>query len=155
MAEQFLLPQATSKVVKNFVKTVKCTITDLAHADVGWKPESRLQYEGMMGLNGQPAIVGRTSLPPHFYIEIPAKTIVPNNGDTDLVRQLSRGKVPAVLKALDKLTSAVAWAEGRNFEALNMELAKGNVSICIYHLDGVEVTTVERAKVEAFPKKTP
>lgn len=155
MAEQFLLPNAASKLVKNFLKAVPgCTVTTMAHENVGWNATSRTQYDGMMGLNAAPTIVGRGGLPPHFYIEIAAKTYVASTGDTDLVRGLSRGKVPAVLKALDKDTSQPLWDAGRYFEALNAELAKGNVSVCIYHLDGVEVTKTERDKVNAFTKKT-
>lgn len=153
MAEQFILPRATSKLVRNFLKAVPgCTITALMHTNVGWNVNSRAQYDGMMGLNGVAAIVGRNGLPPHFYIEIASQTKVSSTGDTDLVRYLSRGVVPVVLKALDA-TSQGQWAEGRCFEALNTELAKGNVSICIYHLDGVEVTPIEQAKVNGFPRK--
>lgn len=152
MSEQFIAPNATSKLVKNFVKTVKCTITDLAHAHVGWTVASRAQYNAMMGIGVGGAVVGRASLPPHFYIEIPVHTVVPNTADTDLVRSLSRGKVPTVLKALDKASQPL-WDEGRYFDALNSELQKGNVSICIYHLDGTEVGQAERNTVNGFPKK--
>jgi hypothetical protein len=156
MAEQFILPKARSKEVRNFLKAVsKCTVTALAHANVGWSPASRAQYDGMMGLNEAPAIVGRAGLPPHFYIEIPANTTVDDpasNGDTDLIRSLSRGKVADVLKALDA-NSLNEWTQGHVLAALRSELAKGNVSISIYHLDGTEVGTTERDKVNAFPKK--
>ena len=152
MAEQFILPNATSKVIKRFLQAVKCTVTTLAHANVGWNATSRGAYSAMMGTGGT-ALVGRTSLPPHFYLEIPAQTVVPSNSETDVVRMLSRGAVPTVLKSLDK-ASEVFWNEGRNYEALNSELKKGNVSICIYHLDGVEVTQTERDKVNGFPKKS-
>ena len=153
MAEQFLLPNATSKVVKSFLKAVKCTITDLAHAHVGWDATSRAAYNGMMGLPGGAGVVTRTNLPPHFYIEIPVNTAVSSTSDTDLVRVLSRGRVPTLLKSLDKGSQSL-WDEGRNFEALNSELKKGNVSICIYHLDGTEVGQTERDKVDKFPKKS-
>ena len=153
MAEQFIFPNATSKLVKNFLKTVSgCTITDLAHANIGWNAGSRAAYNGMMGLVDAAPIVNRNGLPPHFYIEIASGTFVSNTGDTDLVRVLSRGVVPNVLKALDSTTSQPKWNEGRYFEALNLELKKGNVSICIYHLDGTEVTQNERDKVNRFPK---
>lgn len=154
MAEQFILPNATSKLLKNFLKTVKCTVTSLAHANVGWNNNSRAAYNGMMGLQGAQVPNNRNLLPPHFYIEIPAKTKVPTlSGETDLVRALSRGNAPTLLKALDK-GSQKLWDEGRFFEALNAELQKGNVSICIYHLDGVEVGTTEQTKVDNFPKKS-
>jgi hypothetical protein len=153
MAEQFILPKATSRLLRDFMKTVPCTVTALAHDHVGWNQGSRAAYDGMMGLNQAARPVGRGSLPPHFYIEIPVKTFVPNTGDTDLVRSLSRGIVPEVLKALDA-KSAASWATGRVFEALNDELQKGNVSISIYHLDGTEVGATERDTVNGFPKKT-
>ena len=76
MAEQFILLGATTKLVKNFVSAVKCTITDLQHANIGWTPASRIEYDKMMGLNGAQAIVNRAGLPPHFYIEIPVNTDV-------------------------------------------------------------------------------
>lgn len=152
MAEQFLLPDAKSKAIKAFLKTVKCTITDLAHAHVGWNATSRAAYNGMMGLPGGAAAAVRTNLPPHFYIEIPVNTYVAAQDGTDLVRSLSRGRVPTLLKALDK-TSQEQWNEGRIFEALNTELKKGNVSICIYHLDGTEVGQTERDTVNGYPKK--
>jgi hypothetical protein len=153
MAEQFILPLARSKEVRKFLKAVSaCTVTGLAHAAVGWTADSRLKYNGMMGLSGAAAILDRAGLPPHFYIEIPVNTTVPDpatNSDTDLIRSLSRGKVPAVLKALDA-GSTGPWNEGRVLAALRNELAKGNVSISIYHLDGVEVGATERDKVNAF-----
>lgn len=153
MAEQFILPNATSKLLKNFLKTVKCSVTSLAHADVGWNSNSRKAYNGLMGLQSEKPPQNRTGLPPHFYIEIPAKTKIPTlSAETDLVRALSRGKAPSLLKALDKASQKL-WDEGRNFEALNAELQKGNVSVCIYHLDGVEVGNTEQAKVDGFPKK--
>jgi hypothetical protein len=158
MAEQFILPDAKSSVIKVFVKNVKCTITDLAHANVGWTAASRGQYDGLMGLNGQPAIVGRNGLPPHFYIEIP----VNNNpsltdlgglyaGSGDLIRGLSRGVVPAVLKALTDGDND--WKAGRKPEAVIKEMKRGNVSISIYHLDGEEVGQTHRDKVAKFEGK--
>ncbi len=156
MAEQFILTQARSKEVRNFLKAVsKCSITPLAHANVGWNAASRAQYDGMMGLNGAAIIVGRNGLPPHFYIEIPSNTDVSDpatNSNTDLIRSLSRGRSPGVLKALD-VNSQPEWAQGHVLAALKSELVKGNVSISIYHLDGQEVGTAERDKVDAFPKK--
>ena len=47
----------------------------------------------------------------------------------------------------------VPWKQGHLLLALKNELTKGNVSISIYHLDGVEVGTAERDKVNKFPKK--
>lgn len=156
MAEQFILPMARSKEVRNFLKAVSgCTITTLAHAAIGWTAASRLKYNGMMGLSGAAAIVDRNGLPPHFYIEIPANAAIDDpatNSNTDLIRSLSRSKVPTVLKALDK-ESEKSWNQGHVLAALKNELAKGNVSISIYHLDGVEVGATEQAKVDAFPKK--
>jgi hypothetical protein len=153
MAEQFLLPNATSKSVQQFMKNVKCTITDLAHEVVGWNDNSRAAYNGMMGLNGDAAILNRGGLPPHFYIEIPAQAstdgIYADQGD--FVRNLSRGVVPTALKALTD--GADAWSQGRKPEALIAEVKRGNVSICIYHLDGAEVGSSERDKVNGFPKK--
>ena len=149
MAEQFILPNATTKVVRNFVKTVKCTITPLAHANIGWNANSRALYNGMMGINGAAPIINRNGLPPHFYIEIPSNTLVPNNGDTDLVRVLSRGRIQAVFKALDAASQG-DWDQGRYFDALNKELKKGNVSISIYHFDGTEVSQADRDKVDGF-----
>lgn len=156
MAEQFVLPNARSKEVRNFLKAVsKCTITGLAHGNIGWNPASRAKYNGMMGLNGAAPIVNRDGLPPHFYIEIPSNTTVADpatNSDTDLVRSLSRGRVPGVLKALDA-NSVASWNQGHVLLALRNELTKGNVSISIYHLDGVEVGAADRDKVDKFPKK--
>lgn len=156
MAEQFILPSATSGIVKKFLKSVKsCTITDLAHGNIGWNQNSRNQYDGMMGLNNQPAIVGRAGLPPHFYIEIPANTEVDRlTGAWEVVSRLSRGvsTLVGIFKALDQ-TSQGLWSQGAKHEALISELKKGNVSISIYHLDGVEVTQTERDQVNNFPKK--
>ncbi len=155
MAEQFILPNATSKMIKPFLKALPCTITGLAHANVGWTQGSRTAYNGMMGLNGAAPIVNRNALPPHFYIEIAAGTSVTAlnkgiyAGDGDLVRNLSRGAVPNVLKALST-EGDNAWRQGRKPEAVLAEAAKGNVSICIYHLDGAEVGTTERDKVAGF-----
>ncbi|MCX7372526.1 MAG: hypothetical protein NTW56_08870 [Alphaproteobacteria bacterium] len=146
MAEQFIFPNATLKLLRNFKKSVAFDVTTLAHAAIGWTGASRTAYNGMMGLNNAAAIVGRGALPPHFYLEIASSTYVPNSADTDLVRGLSRSRVPAVLKALDA-ASQEAWNMGRYFDALNLELKKGNVSISIYHLDGTEVGQVERGKV--------
>ena len=155
MAEQFILANATSKMLKPFLKALTCDVTDLAHANVGWTIASRAAYNGLMGLNGAAPIVNRGGLPPHFYIEIPAgldDTALYKGlsaGDGDLVRGLSRGVVPTVLKALSQ-DGATAWAQGRKPEAVRAEAAKGNVSISIYHLDGVEVGQTEQTKVDGF-----
>jgi hypothetical protein len=153
MAEQFILPNAKSKEIRPFLKNVKCTITELAHEAVGWNAASRGQYEGMMGLNGKAAIVGRAGLPPHFYIEIPTgiDTSGLYSGNADLVRGLSRGVVPVVLKALTDGNDS--WNQGRKMEALIAELKRGNVSISIYHLDGEEVGRGHRDKVNGFERK--
>jgi hypothetical protein len=154
MAEQFILPKAKSVEVRNFVKAVKCTITSLQHSGIGWNPASRAAYQGMMGLENSPAPANRAGLPPHFYIEIPVKSVVPNNGNTDLVRRLSRGSSDAagLLKALDA-ASQKYWTGGQYFDALNSELQKGNVSISIFHLDDREVTAAELKIVDGFPQK--
>lgn len=151
MAEQFILVNAKTKELKSFMKTVTCTVTVVAHTHVGWTDVSRTAYNGMLGISGALAPASRAGLPPHFYLEIPTQTNVPNTADTDLVRKLSRGKSPTVLKALDK-ESASTWAEGRCFEAINAELKKGNVSISVYHVDGVEVDTALRNKIDGFNK---
>ena len=152
MAEQFIIKNATSRLVREFVKAVPCTITDVFHTNIGWTAGSRAAYNGMMGLPGGAALVGRGPLPPHFYIELAANTYVPNFGDTDLVRNLSRGVLPVVLKALDGASQAL-WAEGRYFDALNSELTKGNVSLSLFHLDGQEVTQQLRDAVANLLKK--
>lgn len=157
MAEQFILSNGTSKIVRNFLKaTSGCTITPLAHANIGWNNNSVAQYNGMMGLNDQPAIVGRAGLPPHFYIEIQAQTTIldpATSENTDLIRYLSRGRVPDVLKALDR-DSVDHWNQGHALKALQSELGKGNVSISLYYLDGKQVDQVTRDKVNSFPRKS-
>lgn len=154
MAEQYILNNTKSKTIKAFIKNVKCTVTPLFHTNVGWNQNSRNAYDGMMGLNAQPAIVGRNSLPPHFYIEIPAGTdtlgVFKDSGD--FARNLSRSAVPTVLKGLTD--GDAKWNEGRKADSLIAEIARGNVSISIYHLDGKEVGTAERDIVDAYPKKT-
>lgn len=152
MAEQYILPNATSKILKPLLKNMVCTITTVAHLPVGWTAASRRAYNGLMGLPGGAALVGRANLPPHFYIEIPsgANTDGLYKDSGDFARALSRGAVPTVLKAL--VAGNVQWTEGRKMESLIQEIAHGNVSISIYHLDGVEVGQVQRDKVHAFPR---
>ena len=156
MAEQFILANARAKEVRDFLSAVsKCTITGLAHANVGWTADSRGKYRTLMGLPGGGPLVDRAGLPPHFYIEIPANTTVDDpamNAKTDLIRSLSRGQVPTVLKALDA-NSVASWNQGHVLAALRNELTKGNVSIGIYQLDGQEVTQAIRDAVDAYPKK--
>ena len=160
MAEQFILLNSTPKMVKKFIGAVKCTITNLQHANVPWSPASRAEYDKMMGLNGAQPILNRAGLPPHFYIEIGATIVVAQNDSTDLVRSLSRGpkgagdgdgRAETVLKALDAGSRQDWWA-GYCFKALNNELQKGNVSISLFHFNGHEVDQADRDTVNGYPK---
>ncbi|WP_426079257.1 hypothetical protein [Janthinobacterium sp. PSPC3-1] len=57
-----------------------------------------------------------------------------------------------LLEATALVAGKVEWTEGRKMESLIQEIAHGNVSISIYHLDGVEVGQVQPDKVHAFPR---
>jgi hypothetical protein len=160
MAEQFILPNARSYQVEAFLKSVAgCTISDLMHTHIGWTNNSRNAYNGMMGLRNQQAIVNRNGLPPHFYIEIPANKVINRVSETiPVIDNLSRGiDTLDILKSLDNdggagnaANSRNQWAQGQKLNALNSELAKGNVSIGIYYMDGTEVTQKIRDRVAAF-----
>lgn len=122
----------------------RVSMSELAHADVGWTIASRAALQRVR--NGQ-AIPDRGELPPHKYIRfnsgaLTADQLLYMNNTAAVanswVANLCRPNVGGLqLTALYQAAQS-EWALGHAVAAFDQQLQRGDVSIEFYYVDGEE-----------------
>lgn len=146
MSGQFFRINITQREINAAIAGLPgATLSAAAHLHVGWTAASRAVLTNIEA--GIPP-ANRAGLPPHKYLEIPSRprfdgklqnsTWLFSDAGSRFCEKLARPT--NISKGLNAAGGAQAeWDLGRLKNALAIELEKGNVSIEIYRVDGVEV----------------